>query len=93
MLSVYVHAGVCDPPCSNGNCTGPDTCQCPDNWNGTYCEQRMIVLATVIFPSSSNFTFHMQLYAILHAPMEGTAMDQILVNALMIGKELTVNNV
>ena len=35
----------------------------------------------------------MQAYAINHAPMEGTALDQILVNALMTGKELTVNNV
>ena len=46
MLSVYVHAGVCDPPCSNGgNCIGPDTCQCPDDREGTYCEQRMIALS------------------------------------------------
>ena len=40
-IMTFLFTALCDPPCSNGgNCTGPDTCQCPDNWNGAYCEQR-----------------------------------------------------
>ena len=35
----------------------------------------------------------MQMYVIDDAPMEGIALDQILVNALTTGMELTVNNV
>ncbi|XP_071952868.1 thrombomodulin-like [Antedon mediterranea] len=30
---------ICDPPCeNNGNCVGPNNCECPDTYEGYRCE-------------------------------------------------------
>ena len=85
---------MCDPPCSNGGtCTGPNTCQCPENWEGVYCEQGMCRLLYTPYPLIQD-TLYLQPYnAIHHVPMEAIVLDQIFVSVQKIGKEFIANKV
>merc|ERR1711915_1022185 len=30
---------VCETPCENGDCVGPDDCECHEGWTGDFCEE------------------------------------------------------
>ena len=35
---------ICDPPCINGDCIAPDTCQCQPGYTGTTCNTGIIMI-------------------------------------------------